>query len=117
MLLGILEIAKSKAKPTSIAKLPKSVSFLSGKLSINNYSGTLHYGHPRKVAMYNFADTLFGLECIYICCPFGKADSHFIRSGNVPVQSTYPGPQPSLYMGLGSLSTLRTTGVSTFQGF
>ena len=67
MLLGILEIAKSKVKPMSIAKLPKSVSFLSDKLALNNYSGTPPYGHPRKVTIYNFADTLFGLKCIYIC--------------------------------------------------
>ena len=35
---------------------------------------------------------------------FGKADNPFIHSGNVLVQSTHPGPQPRVYMGLGNLS-------------
>ena len=48
--------------------------------------------------------------------PFGKANNTF-RSGNVLVQSTHPGLQSCLYMGLGNLSTLRNTEVSAFQGF
>ena len=47
-------------------KLYASEKFVSqSHIEIKDYSGTLLYEHPWKVAIYDIVETLFGSECIY----------------------------------------------------